>query len=113
MIAWTIIGGFGSAPRQRALSVWRVECQVIGDLGLPTIAIGQQFFLVVQEFLVRLRCKFEIWTLDNCVNRARLLTIAAVDAFRHIDIIARRAPAAILPGLGLDRDCEGWTDRLA
>lgn len=35
---------------------------------------------------------------------------SAVDAFRHVDVIARRPPAAVLTFLGLDRDSRGRAD---
>src|SRR5207253_5986750 len=44
---------------------------------------------------------------------AGLLAIAAIDAFGHVDIVAGRAPAAVLARLGLDRDRQRRTDRLA
>lgn len=40
--------------------------------------------------------------LYNGINRTRLLTETAVDAFGHVDVIASRPPAAISTGLSFD-----------
>lgn len=50
--------------------------------------------------------------LHDGVDRTRLLTEAAVDAFGHVDVVASRPPAAVgaslrLDGDGLDRDGVG------
>src|ERR1019366_9695227 len=69
---------------------------------------------IVVEFLAGLDGKFRGWPLDNGIDRARLLTEAAVDAFDHIDVIARGAAGAIVSARpGFDRDCLGRADRLA
>src|SRR5207302_2489021 len=85
----------------------------LGDLGLPAVAVGEQFLLVVEQFFARLGGEFEIRPLNDRIDRAGLLAIAAIDAFRHVDVVARRAPAAVLARLGLDRDRQCRTDRLA
>ncbi len=54
--------------------------------------------------LVRLSDKLKVGPLHDGVNRARLLTEAAVDALSHVDVIARRAAAAVLAFFRLDRD---------
>ena len=48
--------------------------------------------------------KLEVGPLHDGVDRARLLAEAAVDALSHVDVIASRAAAAVLPLLSLDRD---------
>src|SRR5713226_10486073 len=94
-------------------SVGRFEGEGAGDLGLPAVAVRQQLFLVVEQFLAGLGGELEIRPLDDGIDRAGLLAIAAIDAFRHIDIVARRAAAAVLARLGLDRDRQRRADRLA
>src|SRR5438128_10383471 len=68
----------------------------LGDLGLPAVAVGEQLILVVEQFLAGLGGELEIRHLDDRIDRAGLLAIAAIDAFRHVDVVARRSPAAIL-----------------
>src|SRR6266446_3272589 len=91
----------------------RVEREVSGDFGFPAIAVRQQLLLVVEQLLARLGGEFEIRPLDDRVDRAGLLAEAAIDAFGHVDVVAGRAPAAILARLGLDRDRPRRADRLA
>src|SRR5205814_9173737 len=93
-------------------SVGRLEGELLGNLGLPAVAIREQLFLVVEELLARLGGEFEIRTLDDRIDRACLLAIAAIDAFGHIDVVAGGAPTAILARLGLDGDRQGRADRL-
>src|SRR5207248_11048192 len=93
--------------------VGRLEGELLGNLGLPAVAIREQLFHVVEELLARLGGEFEIRALDDRIDRAGLLAIAAIDAFRHIDVVAGRAATAILAWFRLDRDREGRADRLA
>src|SRR5258707_6861186 len=93
--------------------VRRVEREVLRDLGLPAVAVREQLVLVVEQLLAGLRGELEIRTLDDRVDRAGFLAEAAIDAFRHVDVVARRAPAAIGARLGLDGDGERRADRLA
>src|ERR1700752_4405305 len=94
-------------------AVWRVEGEVLGDLGLPPVAVRQQLLLIEEQFLVCLSRELEIRPLDDGIDRTGLLAVAAIDALRHVDVVARRAPAAVLARLGLDRDRQRWADRLA
>lgn len=52
-------------------------------------------------------------TLDNGVNRARLLAETAVDALCHVNVVARCPPAAVHALLGLDCDGLRRADGLA
>src|SRR5579885_2297761 len=104
-IAWMIM------PRHSP--VGRVERKVLGDLRLPAVAVRQELFLVVEEHLARLGGELEVRPLDDRVHGTRLLAEAAIDALRHVDVVARRAPAAVGARLGLDGDGERGTDRLA
>jgi hypothetical protein len=96
----------GTAPH-------RYDSEGCGDLGFPAVAVREQLFLVVEQFLAGLGGEFEIRSLDDRVDRAGLLAIAAIDAFGHVDVVARRAAAAVLARLGLDGDRQRRADRLA
>src|SRR5690242_14129154 len=93
--------------------VRRVGRQIGSDLRFPAVAIGEQLLLVVEELLVGLGGVLEVWSLDNCVDRAGLLAQPAIDAFRHVDIVTRRAAAAVLARLGLDGDGQRRANGLA
>src|SRR5512142_854597 len=96
-----------------SLPVWRVEFEILGNLAFPTIAVRQQALLVVVELFARLGGKFEIGAFHDRVHRTRFLAQAAVDALHHVDVVARRATAAVGARLGLDRDRLRRTNRLA
>src|SRR5690606_37665886 len=51
--------------------------------------------------------------LHDRIHRARLLAEAAIDAFGHVDVVARGAAAAVLARFALDRDGERRAYRLA
>src|SRR5579872_5467992 len=93
--------------------IGRVGRKIGRDLNFPAIAVREQLFLVVEQLLPGLGGELEIGTLDDGVNRAGLLAKPAIDAFRHIDIVPGRAPAAVLARLRLDGDGLGRADRLA
>src|SRR6185312_10900952 len=101
-----------SVPSGRS-SIRRVEREVLGDLGLPAVAVREQLLLVVEELLAGLDGEFKIRPLDDRIDRTGFLAEAAIDAFRHVDVVARRAAAAILARLGLDGDGERGAHRLA
>src|SRR6266436_5515453 len=94
--------------------VRRVECEVLRDLALPAIAVGEQTLLVVVEFLARLSGEFEIRAFHDGVDRAGLLAQAAIDAFHHVDVVAGGSPGAVVAARsGLDRDGQGRANGLA
>src|SRR5689334_24800946 len=93
--------------------ILRVELDVLGELTLPTVAVGEQSLLVVIQLLARLGRELEVGALDDGIDRAGLLAEATVDALGHVDVVARGAPAAVVARLGLDGDGLGGTDRLA
>src|SRR5579885_1672457 len=124
MMAWTIMPGplppsarrsaASPSPSRRDVSaIGRVGGEIGGDLHLPAIAVRQQTVLVVEQLLAALGREFEVRSLDDGVDRARLLAEAAIDALHHIDVVAGRAPAAVGAGLRLDGDGERGADRLA
>src|SRR5438552_16808153 len=61
-------------------SVGGFQRQRLGDFGLPAVAVGEQFVLVVEELLARFGGEFVVGSLDDRIDRARLLAIAAIDA---------------------------------
>ncbi len=84
------------------------------DLALPAVAVREQALLVVVELLARLGGEFEVRALDDGVDRAGLLAQPAIDAFHHVDVVARGAPGAVVPArAGLDGDRLRRADRLA
>lgn len=117
-----------------ASAVQVVRLDVGGNLGLPLVPVAEQLLLVVQQLLVRLGGELEVgalWAgagvgavasgpsagplpqplpnprpahLDDGVHRASLLAEAAVDALRHVDVVAGGPAAAISPRLSLDGD---------
>src|SRR5581483_5070246 len=94
--------------------VGRVEFDGFRKLALPAVAIGEQFRLVIVEFLARLGREFEVRPLDDGIDRARLLAQPAVDALHHVDVVAHGAAGAVVAArTGLDGDRLRRTDRLA
>ena len=93
--------------------VGRVEFQPLRQLRLPPVAIGQQLGLVVEQLLARLGRELEIRPLDDGIHRAGFLAQAAINAFHHIDVVARGAARAILTRFGLDGDGLRRAHRLA
>src|SRR5882757_5541808 len=94
--------------------VRRVEFDRFRKLALPAVAIGEQFRLVVIEFLAGLGREFEIRPLDDGVDRTGLLAQSAIDAFHHVDVVAHGAAGAVVAArTGFDGDGLRRTDRLA
>src|SRR5215510_893647 len=97
-----------------ASPIRRVERDVLGDLALPAIAVGEQALLVEIKLFPRLGRELEIGPFDDGVDRAGLLAEPAVDAFDHVDVVARGAARAVVAARpGLDSDGLRWADRLA
>src|SRR5215467_10214100 len=97
-----------------ALPVRRVERDVLGDLALPAVAVREQALLVEIELLARLGGELEVRPFHDGIDRAGLLAQPAIDAFDHVDVVARRAAGAVVAArAGLDRDRLRRTDRLA
>jgi tRNA 2-selenouridine synthase len=94
-------------------AVGRVHLQVAGDQPFPTVAVLQQALLVVEQLLASFGGELLVRPLDDGVHRAGLLAQAAVDALGHVDVVARRAAAAVGARLRLYGDAVGRADRLA
>src|SRR3546814_8405372 len=77
-------------------TVWRVSGDVARNLVFPAFAIGQQFGLVIEQLFAGLGGELEIRTFDDGIHRAGFLEEAAIDALRHVDIVARGAARAVL-----------------
>jgi hypothetical protein len=71
-----------------------IERDILSDRTLPTVAVREQTFLIVVEFLGCLGRELEVRSQDDGVDGAGLLTEAAVDAsprFRD-ELALRRYP---------------------
>src|SRR5579863_9664411 len=94
--------------------VRRVEFDRFRKFALPAVAIGEQFRLVIVEFLARLGREFEVRSLDDGIDGTGLLAQPAVDAFHHVDVVAHGAAGAVVAArAGLDGDGLRRADRLA
>src|SRR5437667_2139464 len=94
--------------------ILRIELDLLGDLALPAVAVGEQALLVVVELLARLGGELEVGPLDNSVDRAGFLAQPAIDAFDHVDVVAGGAARAVVAArAGLDGDRLRRADRLA
>src|SRR5262249_44194917 len=97
-----------------ASPIRRVQRDVLGDLALPTIAVGKQPLLVEVEFLPRLGRELEVRPLDDGVDGAGLLAKPTIEAFDLVDVVRGGAPRAVVaPRARLDGDGLRRTDRLA
>src|SRR5580692_6276966 len=94
-------------------SVWRIQFEIARDLALPAVAVRQQPCLVVIKLLARFGGKFEIGPFDDGVHGACFLAQPAIDAFHHVDVVARGAAAAVFARFRLDGDGERRAHRLA
>src|SRR6185503_13556763 len=95
------------------LSVRRVRGAVPGDLFLVAVAHREQHRLGVVQLAAVLAVVFDDPRLDDGVDRASLLAVAAEDALHEVDVVARGATGPVLALLGLDVDRERRADRLA
>lgn len=95
------------------LSVWSVRVDTVLQLLLPLVTVLQQLLLVVQQLLTCLGTVLHVGRLDNGIDRARLLTVATVNALGHVDIVLVCSSGAVdslfrLDGNGL-RGTDGLT----
>jgi hypothetical protein len=94
-------------------SIGGVERDVPRDRSLPAVAVREQAFLVVVEFLGCLGRELEVRSQDDGIEGAGLLAEAAVDAFHHVDVEAGPPRAVVAPRPRIDGDGLGRADRLA
>jgi hypothetical protein len=116
------------------LSVRSISANDSGKLGFPFVAVGQELFFVIQQFLSGFSSIFSIgcWfillvhgkqmsisskniklTFHNGIDWAALLAVSAVDAFGHINVISGCAAASVFTFFGLNCDGLGRTDGFA
>src|SRR6476620_1896710 len=101
-------------PGSQRSPIRRIERQILGDLALPAVAIGEQPILVVIKLLARLGGELEVRPFHDGVDRAGLLAKPAIDAFDHIDVVASGPARAVVSAWsGLDRNGLRRADRLA
>jgi hypothetical protein len=81
-----------------------VHREVLRDGDLPTVSIGQQLLLVVEQLLMGLCGEFEVRTLHDGINRTSFSTVAAVDALGHVNVVPHGASAPICTSEGIDGD---------
>src|SRR3569832_3020546 len=103
----------GPRGRRHLSPIRRVEFQVARDLALPAVAVLEQLVLVVEQIFAGLGGELGVRAFDDGVHRTGFLAVAAVDAARHVDVVARGAAAAVRARFGLDGDAVGRADRLA
>ena len=77
-------------------SIGGIERDILSNRPLPAVAIREETFLVVVEFLGRLGRELEVRSQDDGVDRADLLAKTAIDAFHHIDVEAGGPPRAVV-----------------
>src|SRR5262245_53313330 len=116
-VSWRPVDGGGRLPTEdhsAASPVRRIERDVVGDLALPAVTVRKQPLLVEVKLLARLGRELEVRSFDDGVNRAGFLAKPAVDAFDHVDVVARGAARAVIAARPrLDSDRLRRTDRLA
>lgn len=95
------------------LPIGRIRPGYRRQLRFPFVPIRQQLLFVIQQLLPRLRRVFRIRALDDGIDGTTLLAEAAIDAFGHVNVIARGAAGAILALLGLDGDGRCGADGFA
>src|SRR5436190_7276507 len=95
------------------LSVRRVRRAVPGDLFFVAVAYREQHRFRVVQVAAVLAVILDDPRLDDRVDRAGFLAEAAENAFHEVDVVARRAPRAVLALFRFDVDGERRADRLA
>src|SRR5258705_3474313 len=111
------------APQDEAIGRCRVSCpspirrierDILGDLALPAVTVRKQALLVEVKLLARLGSELEVRPFHDGIDRAGLLAKPAIDAFDHIDVVARGPARAVVSAWsGLDRNGLRRADRLA
>ena len=77
------------------------------------VANPKQIFLADSSRGARLKKVFMQVRQHDGIDGTRLLTIAAVDTFKEINIVSRGATRAVITLLGLYRDRQRWADGFA
>jgi len=87
--------------------------KVLGNLLLPLVAIGQQLLLIVQELLMCFGGELKVGPFHDGIDGTGLLTVSAVNALGHVDVVPGGPTGPVLSLLGIDGDGLGGTGRLA
>src|SRR5690242_10882682 len=93
--------------------VRRIRPLVGGDHGLVALPDREQLVLAHDVLATVLHVVLVDAGEHDGIHRARLLAEAAIDALEEIDVVAGRAPGAVLGHVRIDRDAHGRTDCLA
>ena len=104
------IGGW--ADRRRSLTVGSICHNVALKLGFPTVTVGKELGLVVQQLFVCFGRELEVRTKDNSIDGAGLLAETAVDALGHVNIVTSGSSRTIGTGLSLDSNRKRRADGL-
>src|SRR6478735_7439416 len=91
----------------------RIVFPVFRYLLLVTVPHGKKHGLRVIEVPPLLAVIFQYSRLDDGIDRARFLAEAAEDAFRQVDVVARRTARAVVALVGFDVDGERRAHGLA
>lgn len=86
-----------------------LRLDVTRQLRLPSISVGKQLLLVVEQLLVVDSRVFVVRPLHDCIDWTRVLAKAAIDALGHIDIVASGSSGPVRSWLALNRDGVGGT----
>ena len=95
------------------LTVQIIRNKVSRHGDLPLVAIGQEFFFIIEELFVSFSGKLVIRTLHNGVYRTSLLAKPTINAFGHVDIVTSSFPAPVSARFGFNRDGLCRTNSLA
>lgn len=85
-------------------SISDLSFDVSGQLWLPSVTVGQEFLLVVEQFLMGHGSVFKVGSFDNRVNGTSSLAESAINAFGHVNIVLGGSSGSIGPGLALNSD---------
>ena len=72
-----------------------LRLDVARQLRLPSVPVGQQLLLAVEELLVVDSCVLVVRSFDDGIDWAGILAVSTVDAFGHVDVVAGCASGAI------------------
>lgn len=84
-----------------------LRLDVARQLRLPSVSVGQQLLLAVEELLVVDGRVLVVRALNDGIDWACVLAVPAVDALGHIDVVTRGPPGSVGAWLALDGDCVG------
>ena len=86
---------------------------VSSQLRFPSVAVCQQFLLVVEQLFMGDGGILIVRAFDNGINRASLLAKSTINAFCHVDIVSGSSSRTIGSGFTLDSDGIGGASSCA